>query len=182
MNNTVRNRTDRKTYLRLTVAFCLFAAMALHIFYRNADLVKMAMQTQICNLNESLFDTNGKNFLKTPTFYVMKLFREHLTQYLLEDALIADDEIDALATVSEDGTRVTLTAANKALYDAHTLKVCDEIGDMRIVCSDIVTASNVRACNTYTEPELVRDAHFDTSLPSITIPPHSGIRLVLEKR
>ncbi len=176
------DRVDLGTHQRQTVRDAIFAAMALHIFYRNADLVKMAMQTQICNLNESLFDTNGKNFLKTPTFYVMKLFREHLTQYLLEDALVADDEIDALATVSEDGTRVTLTAANKALYDAHTLKVCDEIGDMRIVCSDIVTASNVRACNTYAEPELVRDAHFDTSLPSITVPPHSVIRLVLEKR
>ncbi|MBE6635505.1 MAG: hypothetical protein E7617_04825 [Ruminococcaceae bacterium] len=172
----------RETHQRQTVRDAIFAAMALHIFYRNSDVVKMAMQTQICNLNESLFDTDGKNFLKTPTFYVMKLFRDHLNQYLLDAAFNADSTVDALASVSEDGCRVTVTAANRDLYREACLTLCDELSGMKIVRADIVTADDVRAVNTYAEPELVRDLPFEATLPKVTLPPHSVVRIVLEKQ
>ena len=155
--------------------------MALHIFYRNSDIVKMAMQTQLCNLNESMFDTDGERFVKTPTFWVMKLFREHIEQYLLDEAFTADDAIDAVATVSEDGERVTLTAANKDLYHTATLRLCDEILDMEIVMSDIVCADDVRAVNSFDDPELIKSYPFEAALPEITIPAHSVVRLVLKK-
>ena len=160
----------------------VFAAMALHIFYRTSDVVKMAMQTQLCNLNESLFDVNGKDFVKTPTFFVMKLFKEHLENYVLESAFDADESIDALASVSEDGKRVTITATNKHLYDSASLRVSEELRDMKITMSDTVCADDVRSVNTPENPELIKDYPFSASLPEIVIPPHSVIRVVLEKK
>lgn len=169
------------THQRQTVRDAIFAAMALHIFYRNSDIVKMAMQTQLCNLNESLFDTKGEHFVKTATFWVMKLFREHLEQYILENAFEAESSIDAVATVSEDGTRVTLTAANRALYKSASITVSDEIAAMNIAMSDIVSAEDVRSFNSFEHPDLIRSYPFKADIPTIVVPPHSVIRLVFTR-
>jgi len=174
------DRIEKDTHQRQTMRDAVFAAMALHIFYRNSDVVKMAMQTQLCNLNESLFDTDGEKFLRTPTFWVMKLFKEHLEQTLLEDAFNGNGNIDALTSISDDGKRVTLTAANKDLYNEATVTVSKELESMRIVMSDIIYSDDVRAVNTFENPDLIHAERFDTSLPDITIPPHSVIRIVFE--
>jgi alpha-L-arabinofuranosidase len=176
------DRIEINTHQRQTMRDAVFAAMALHIFYRNSDIVKMAMQTQLCNLNESLFDTDGKHFVKTPTFYVMKLFKEHLECDVLEDAFAADDMIDAFASINDSGDRITLTAANKDLYNTAKLCVSDELKDMKIAMSDIVCADDVRSFNAPAHPYLIRSYPFDTVLPEIVIPPHSVVRIVLEKK
>ena len=175
------DRIEINTHQRQTMRDAVFAAMALHIFYRNSDIVKMAMQTQLCNLNESLFDTDGKHFVRTPTFWVMKLFKEHLECDVLEDAFTADDMIDAFASVNDTEDRITITAANKDLYNAATLRVTDELKDMKITMSDIVCADDVRSFNAPDHPDLIRAYPFDTALPEVVIPPHSVVRIVLEK-
>ena len=174
------DRIEIDSHQRQTMRDAVFAAKALHIFYRNSDIVKVATQTQTCNLNESLFDTCGEKFVKTPTFYVMKLFKEHLDQYVAEDTFTADEYVDALTSVNESGNRIVLTAANSHLYEAKTLRVCDEIAKMNITASDIVLADDVRSWNSFDDPNLIREEHFDTSLPNIVIPPHSVIRIVFE--
>ncbi|MBE6609877.1 MAG: hypothetical protein E7634_04345 [Ruminococcaceae bacterium] len=174
------DRIEKDTHQRQTMRDAIFAAMAMHIFYRNSDIVKMAMQTQLCNLNQSLFDTDGEKFLKTPTFWVMKLFKEHLEQTLLEDAFTINGDADACASVNEDGSRVVVTVANRHLYNEATVTVSEELRGMRIAMSDIIFSDDVRACNTFDQPDLIRAEHFDSSLPEITLPPHSVIRLVLE--
>ena len=176
------DRIDLNTHQRQTMRDAVFAAMALHIFYLNSDIVKMAMQTQLCNLNESLFDTDGAHFVKTPTFYVMKLFKEHLECDILEDAFDADASIDAFASINESGDRIVITAANKDLYNAATLLVSDEMKDMKITMSDIVRADDVRSFNAPAHPDLIHSYPFDASLPDVIIPPHSVIRLVFEKK
>ena len=174
------DRIEKDTHQRQTMRDAIFAAMAMHIFYRNADIVKMAMQTQLCNLNQSLFDTDGEKFLRTPTFWVMKLFKEHLEQTLLEGAFTVNGDADACASVNEDGSRVVVTVANRHLYNEASITVSDELQKMRVTMSDIICSEDVRACNTFYQPDLIHAEHFETSLPSITLPPHSVIRLVLE--
>lgn len=175
------DRLENDTHQRQTMRDAVFAAKALHIFYRNSDIVKMAMQTQTCNLNESLFDTCGEKFVKTATFWVMKLFKEHLDQYVTEDAFTADEYVDALSTVNESENRVVITAANSHLYDAKTLTVCDELLKMKITEADIVCSDDVRNYNSFENPDLIRSVPFDTTLPGIIIPPHSVIRIVFQK-
>jgi len=174
------DRIDLDTHQRQTMRDAVFAAKALHIFYRNSDVVAMAMQTQTCNLNESLFDTNGKHFVKTPTFWVMKLFKEHLNQYVLDDAFVSNEYVDALATVSENGKRVVLTAANSHLYESKSVTVCDEIAKMTVTMSDMVFSEDVRNYNSFESPDLIREVEFSADLPRIVIPPHSVIRIVFE--
>ena len=174
------DRIDRGTHQRQTMRDAVFAAKALHIFYRNSDVVKMAMQTQTCNLNESLFDTDGASFVKTPTFWVMKLFKEHLEQYLLEDAFVTEEHVDAVMTVSEDGKRAVLTATNAHLYEEKSISLCEEIAKMRVTASDIIRSECVRNYNSKEHPDAIRAYEFSVTSPKITIPPHSVIRIVFE--
>ena len=165
-----------------TMRDAIFAALAMHIFYRNSDFVKMAMETQLSNLLQSLFETDGEKFMKTATFYVMKLYREHLEQYLVEDACeVTDGEADIVCSATTDGKRVVITAVNRDLYADATLKLSAELCDMKLVMSDIINAEDVRAYNTYDDPYVITDKPFDAlDLSSITLPAHSVVRLVLE--
>ncbi|MBE6592981.1 MAG: hypothetical protein E7642_03200 [Ruminococcaceae bacterium] len=168
---------------RQTMRDAIFGAIALHIFYRNCDVVKMANQTQLCNLNQSLFDTDGKHFVRTATYWVMKLFKEHMEQYLLEGAFEADSSVDALASISEQGDRVVITAANKHLHSSEKLTLCSELSHMSVTSADIIYADDVRAYNTYDAPYNICAKHFDgVDFPTVTLPPHSVIRLVFEKK
>jgi alpha-L-arabinofuranosidase len=54
----------------------IFAALSLHTFYRNADIVEYAMETQVAYVLQSLFETRGADYYKTPTLYVFKLLKE----------------------------------------------------------------------------------------------------------
>ena len=167
---------------RQTVRDAIFAAMAMHIFYRNSDVVKMAMETQLTNLLQSLFETDGEKFMRTATFWVMKLFKEHNKQYLLEDAFVANEDIDAVASVSEDGNKVVVTAINRDLYNKTELTLSPELCHMKVTAADEICADDPRAYNTYDDQSAVCARPCKVSLPQITLKKHSIMRLVLEKR
>lgn len=168
---------------RQTVRDAIFAAVAMHIFYRNADFVKMAMETQLTNLLQSLFETDGENFMKTATFHVMKLYREHLEQYVCEGICsVKAGEADAVTSVSEDGSRIVITAVNRHLTNGAALALSDELSGMKLTMSDIVTADDVRAYNTYEHPDRIRAEKFDVSdVGNIKLPPYSVVRFVFER-
>ena len=168
---------------RQTVRDAIFAAKAMHIFYRNADFVKMAMETQLTNLLQSLFETDGEKFMKTATFHVMKLYREHLEQYVVEGAAeVTAGKVDVAVSSTNEGDRVVITAVNEDLYDAASVKLSDELRDMRVASSNIVSAESVRVYNTYEQPDLICARPFETAVfPQIDIPPHSVVCIVLEK-
>jgi len=162
----------------------IFAALTLHIFYKNSDIVEFAMETQLSNLLQSLFETDGEKFYKTPTFYIMKLLKEHTGQYLLPvlpDDI--DDDLDAVATISEDGKSATVSIVNRHLYEARDIDLQFSKDDWSVIKADIVTCENVRDVNTFEDPERIRDYSFDVSdYSDIQIPKHSVVRICFEKK
>ena len=169
---------------RQTMRDAIFAALTLHIFYRNSNIVEFAMETQLSNLLQSLFETKGEKFYKTPTFYVMKLLKEHTGQYLayvLPDDL--DPDLDAVATVSEDQTKLTVSIVNRHIYEARKIALKLSSDPWDVVYADIVTADDVRAYNTFDEPDRIQDHAFSVPQDLVfSVPKHSVIRLCLEKK
>ena len=168
---------------RQTVRDALFAALTLHIFYRNADIVEFAMETQLSNLLQSLFETDGPRFFKTPTFYAMKLLREHLGQHILpllpEDA---DDRLDAVATASADGSRITLSFVNTDLYEEKTAELHLPAGVWQVEKADVLTAADVHDSNSFDAPLQVCDAPLAAAVDApVTLPPHSLVRICLQR-
>ena len=168
---------------RQTVRDAIFAALTLHIFYRNSDIVEFAMETQLTNLLQSLFETDGERIYKTPTFYVMKLLRPHTGQYLtdiLPDTVDAD--LDTVATVSEDGDNMTVSIVNRHLYDTKAVSLGSAASGWEVTDARIVTADDVRTYNTYDEPERITDREFFIdSADNIDVPPHSVLRICFAK-
>lgn len=168
---------------RQTMRDAIFAALALHIFYRNSDVVEFAMETQLSNLIQSLFETNGKRFFKTPTFYVMKLFREHLGQELVDVYPESEDkDVDVLATISKNKEHITISIVNRSLYDNKQIAINLLEQDYRIISADIVTANEVRDYNTFDEPMRICERNFVANdLGDLIITPHSVVRICLKK-
>ena len=160
----------------------IFAALALHIFYKNSDIVEFAMETQLSNLLQSLFETDGEKFFKTPTFYIMKLLKEHTNQYLIH--VLPDDidtDLDAVSTISDEGTKLTVSIVNKNLYDEKAIELSLK-ENWKVVKAHIVTCDNVRAYNTFDQPYNIQDEVF--AVPenlAFFVPKHSVVRICLEK-
>ena len=173
---------DNNQNQRQTMRDGIFAALALHIFYRNSDVVDFAMETQLCNLLQSVFETDGDRFFKTPTYYVMKLFKEHTTQYIahvLPDDI--DERLNALATISEDGERITVSIVNRDLYEDKPCAFTFNNGEWSVEKADIVTAENVRDYNTFDCPDKIKDSRFVPCGNTLIIPRHSVVRICYKK-
>ena len=168
---------------RQTLRDAIFAALALHIFYRNCDIVEFAMETQLCNLLQSLFETSGEKCYKTPTFYAMKLLKEHLGQRLatvLPDDV--DDDLDVIASISEDGQNLTISLVNRHLHDAKSIALELPQGEWKLAKSDIITADDIHSLNSFDKPDVICDRPFDVSdIQQVELPPHSIVRIMFER-
>jgi len=142
------------------------------------------METQLSNLLQSLFETDGAKFYKTPTFYAMKLLKEHTGQYLtnvLPDDI--DPNLDTIATVSEDESKMTVSIINKHLYEDRAVALTISADEWTVSYADILTCDDVRAQNTYEDPTRICDKPFDVPANlSFAVPAHSVVRICLEKK
>ena len=167
---------------RQTMRDAIFAALTFHIFYRNSDIVEFAMETQLTNLLQSLFETDGEKCLRTPTFYVMKLFKPHMRQYLahaLPDDL--DPDLDTIATVSRDGKEMTVSIVNRHLYESRDIRLIFPEGIWMVGSAEIVTAEDVRAYNTFDDPYKICESHFPVPEDLFfSVPKHSIVRICLK--
>lgn len=168
---------------RQTMRDAIFAALTFHIFYRNSDIVEFAMETQLTNLLQSLFETDGERSYRTPTFHVMKLLKPHKGQYLTH--VLPDDvdpDLDTVATLSEDGTGLTVSIVNRHLYESRAISLLLPEDGWTVIQADIVTADNVRDYNTFDTPERITSKPFPIpETPDFSVPKHSVLRLCLKK-
>ena len=168
---------------RQTLRDAIFAALALHIFYRNCDIVEFAMETQLCNLLQSLFETSGEKCYKTPTFYAMKLLKDHLEQRLA--TVLPDDvdhDLDTIASISEDGKALTVSLVNRHLHEAKSIALELPPGEWKQAKSDIITADDIHSRNSFDNPEVVCDRPFDVQdIRQMELPPHSIVRITFTR-
>ena len=157
----------------------IFAACLLHTFYRNADVLAYAMATQLANLLQSLYETDGPRFFKTPTHYVFKLFRDHLGQHVVPFEMpTANEMLDAFASMSDDGHRLAVTAINKALDAAQEIRLPSWLEGWRLAKADTIAPASVRSLNSFSNPQAVSDELLPATNASVQLAPHSVSRLV----
>ena len=170
--------------MRQTMRDAIFAAGALHLFYRESDIVEIAMQTQTINFLQSLMETNNELYFYTPTYWVMKLLKEHQEQYLVECVLEkADKMLDMVVTMNNTESRLVTSIVNRDLYEQKQIRLIlpDRPEVWKTVAADIIAPKNVRLYNTFEQRENVTAKPFEfQSGDSIILPPHSIVRIVLE--
>ncbi len=93
MNKTVRNRTDRKTYLRLAIAFCFFAGMALLIvgrlakyqlkeyaYYQSQVLNQLTTEVNVNPERGDITDRNGVVLATNKSVYNIIISPKHIME------------------------------------------------------------------------------------------------------
>ncbi len=157
-------------YQQNTIRDALVAGITLNIFNKHCDRVKMACIAQMVNVLQSVILTEGEKMLRTPTYHVFHMFRDHQGAELLQSALsgvgtIGEGkcevpELTESVTVKE-GT-ITVTVNNLSLTDKKSLDIIlTEDKDYKVIESTMVGGSDPHDYNTFDDPDKVVEKKFD---------------------
>ncbi len=196
-------------YQQSTIRDAIVAGVNLDIFNRHADRVRMANIAQMVNVLQAIILTDGEKMIKTPTYHVFDLYKDHMEADLLgsflENEEISVEAHDVVAktapggiapekwafpklshsaSMAKDGS-VTVTLVNASDTDDETVRILPVEFDAKKVSGRIVTGT-VDAHNTFEDDNKVCAADFKgiemkEEGIDITLPALSVVSLKLEK-
>jgi alpha-N-arabinofuranosidase len=181
-------------YQQNTLRDALVAAVNLNIFNNHCERVKMANIAQTVNVLQSVILTEGERMVKTPTYYVFKMYRVHHdatrvpVKVSSENYSMGGQSIPAIhASCSKDERGIIhLTMANLN-PNTGTSVVCMVEGMESIEATgvEIITAGSMNAFNDFGEPEAVNIRPFDDVFTEgnnlrVNMPPRSIIQIALQ--
>ena len=162
------------------------AALTLNIFNNNASKILMTNVAQLCNNLHALFLSGGHNCIVTPTYHVFDMYKAHQGAECVR-TLVSDNcgELSQKLSVSasKKDEVITLTVANLSLTED---AVCDIelLGATRCGKASVTTlcSRDVRAHNTFKEPNKITTVTHELEGNSLTIPRASVISLSIKVR
>lgn len=146
-----------------TMTDAIVAAGTLDIFNNKCNIVDMANIAQTVNVLQSVILTSGRQLIKTPTYHVFDIYKEHQNNMLLESScenriFNSDEEIYAVshsASLKPDGS-VFLTLSNAdpdKAYETDINLIGNNYGN---ISAEILVSDNYLSHNTFTEPEKIK--------------------------
>lgn len=179
-------------YQQNTMRDAITASINLNIFNQHSDRVVMANIAQVVNVLQSVILTEGSKMVKTPTYHVFRMYRDHqeatLLDSYLENQQVGSGEFSVPAlsqSVSmKDDNKVLITLSNCSLEETYEVEV-DMIGKSITKCSSEILNADVKAYNTFDQLSKVEPTSYDgfkmvDSKLILTVPSCSVISLVLE--
>lgn len=152
-------------YQQNTMRDAIVAAVNLNIFNAHSDRVYMANIAQAVNVLQSILLTEGDTTVKTPTYHVFDLYKEHQDAELVYSHIeneIARGDIPCVshsASISENGM-VTITLSNCSLDKTFGVEIGTAFGEITGSDGRILT-DEVHAKNDFEHPENVVIKQFD---------------------
>jgi alpha-N-arabinofuranosidase len=140
--------------------------------------------------------TDGEKMIKTPTYYVFKMYRHHQGATLLGSDLLNGGTVGSgknelpkiFESVSEDADGViTITLTNNSLESSEDVDVqLTKDGGAYNVCEAVYVTGKMADHNTFDNPEVVKELEFkDYSKTSeglkVTLPACSVVSIRLKK-
>ena len=154
-------------YQQNTLRDALVAGINLNIFNKHSKRVRMANIAQLINVLQSVILTDGAKMVKTPTYYVFKMYADHqdseLVYSTIEKTLIGIEDQFKVNNLYEscsvkDG-KLTITLTNLSLdedYDIDVVLTEAKAGD---ITGEIITAA-MNAYNDFDKEEAVNTKEF----------------------
>jgi len=181
-----------------TVMDAISAAETLHLFIKNADRYQMAGLAQGVNVIHSLLLTKDSALVKTPTFYVFKMFLPHhranakwAPGTLKSENITGNSKsfpvLSSVASVDDQG-HVNVSLANVDLVNSRTIQITLSGGKSGydVTTAQVVTGPAKDSYNDFGKAEVVNIQSFDPSKCSlsgktlqVTLPPKSVVMVVL---
>lgn len=97
-------------YQQNTIRDAMVAAITLNIFHNHAERVHMANIAQMINVLQAMVLTDGNKMIKTPTYHVFDLYKEHQDSYRVESFGDAPDNVTY--TISKKENHITISICN----------------------------------------------------------------------
>ena len=172
-------------YQQNTMRDALVAGMTLNIFNKHSDRVKMANIAQLINVLQSVMLTDGDKMIKTPTYYVFKMYSDHQNGNLLSSELLDNGTVGAgrnelpkvFESVSEKEGIITITLTNNSLESSEDVEIrLINDGGAYNVCAASCVRGLMNAHNTFDVPDVVKEEEFKGCTKT-----EDGLRVVLPK-
>ncbi len=192
-------------YQQNTMRDAIVAALHLNIFNKHSDRIAMANIAQVVNVLQAMILTEDTKILKTPTYDVFQMYKEHQGARLVESHIISsccdsganinepvvryqDIAIPALSesvsiTEQNEQKLLTITLANTSLTDS----LCVDL-ELHMKYSFTGEASvamlhgDVHDCNTFDDPDRVRaftsEEEWNGNIQTVTLPACSICRIL----
>ncbi|MBQ3888477.1 MAG: alpha-N-arabinofuranosidase, partial [Clostridia bacterium] len=174
-------------YQQNSLRDAIVAGVTLNIFNKHADRVRMATVAQTINVLQALALTDGEKMLKTPTFFVFKLYKDHMDNTLLGSYLttpfLRDGEktptLTESASLCPDGT-VIATVVNASPDEAQ--EITCQVADTAVTSVEAeILAGEMHAHNTFDNNTAVSTEAFTGFTATAdgftaTLPPCSVVR------
>ena len=172
-------------YQQSTMRDAVTAAVNLNLFNRYSRRVSMANLAQAVNVLQAILLTEGAGLIKTPTYHVFDLFKEHQGGMLVSTSCCdiragENGEIPMLShSASIKNGILTLTAANCSLTETAELCISADGFTASTAQAQILCADSCRAHNSFEKPETVQlrplSAAVEGSFLRLTIPPCAAV-------
>ena len=155
-------------YQQNTIRDALVAGINLNIFNKHADRVKMANIAQLVNVLQAVILTEGEKMIKTPTYYVFKMYSAHQDNDLLESSIDTkkvglEDEYmvpNLTESVSVDRSgKIIITVTNLSLDEEAMIESVLLGANIKDVKAKIVKGK-MDDHNTFDAPDVVKEEEF----------------------
>lgn len=150
-------------YQQNTLRDAVTAALYLNIFNNHSERVKMANLAQMVNVLQSVLLTRDSLLVRTPTYYVFKMYAVHQNATFLPTAVHCEQYSSGNETIPSLSVSASRDTAGKThISIAHldplnkrTVTCLLKGGTMKTVRASIITASTMNAYNDFGKPEAV---------------------------
>lgn len=179
-------------YQQNTIRDAVVAGINLSIFNKHCNRVKMANIAQLINVLQSVILTDGAKMIKTPTYYIFKMFADHQDAELVESSIesemigVEDDKKvkNLYESCSVKDGKLTVTITNLSLDCDYDIDMVLTEAQLKSVTGEIVTGE-MTAHNTFDAPEVVKTEEFKGFEKTaeglkVTVPAHSVIKISAE--
>ncbi len=190
-------------YQQNTMRDSVVAASILNIFNNHSDRVKMSNIAQVVNVIQSVLLTEGDKMIKTPTYHIYDLYKNHHDNMLIGCDILENEDysvdvppaphehrrlpksiasVNISATKAADGS-VTATVCNVSHEKSVSCEL-DLVGNtFTSVSARILTSGRYDDMNTFEEPDKVTIKPFSPALQdnkvSFELPPFSTVEIVV---
>lgn len=180
---------------QITVRDALATALTLDTFNRNPEKVGMAACAQLVNCLNSLFLAHEDNFITTPNYNVFAMYMPHMGAQAVRAECFAPEVhyprdgkpasfwgLKGSASIKDK--TLTVTLVNPNLSAAHDTEIVLRGGTPASAKGSVITASDVHAHNTFTQPDAVKTAALQVAMDGsrlrCTLPPGSVAALQVQ--
>ncbi len=174
-------------YQQNTMRDAIVAGMELNTFNKHSKRVVMANIAQAVNVLQSVILTEGDAMVKTPTFHVFDLYKDHQDAdavYCYTDFVTEYEQVPFVtASASVKDGKLTITMTNASLNDSVAIE--SSISGMKVsAASARVLTNEVHACNDFDDTDRVVPVAHPVSVAdntlSVELPPCSVVSVTLE--